>query len=85
MHFFDSTFKNSLTFALYANTMPNGTGEVAEVLYYSRDSYEIVRKYPHVEVTKFTNRDWTFWDVFLVAPHGRSRTLRPAKGLPFKQ
>ena len=29
MHFFDSTYKNSFTFASYTKTMQNGTGEVA--------------------------------------------------------
>ena len=45
--------------------MQNGVGEVAEVsyCYYSRDSREIVRKFPCMEVEKFTNHDQAFWDV----------------------
>ena len=60
--FFDSTFKNSLTFASYTKTMQNGVGEVAKVsyCYYSRDSYEIVQKFPCMEVAKFTDHDQTF-------------------------
>ena len=46
--------------------MLNGAGEVGEVsyYYYSRDSREIVRKFPCMEVAKFTDRDLTFLDVF---------------------
>ena len=60
--------------------MQNGSGEVAEVLYfyYSRDFGEIVRKFPCMEVAKFADCDWTFWDVLPVAPHGLF--LGPAKG-----
>ena len=56
--------------------------EVAEVsyCYYSRDSREIVRKFPCLEAVKFTDRDRTFWDVLPAAPRGRFRTLHPAKG-----
>ena len=43
--------------------------EVAEVsyCYYSRDSREIVRKFPCLEAAKFTDRDRTFWDVLPAA------------------
>ena len=80
--FFDSTSKNSLTFALNTKTMQMAREVVAEVsyCYYSWDSREIVRKFPCLEAAKFTNRDRTFWDVLPVAPCGRFRTLRPAKG-----
>ena len=55
--------------------------EVAEdsYCYYSQDSCEIVRKYPCMEVTKFTNRNGTFWDILPSSPHGRFRTLHPTK------
>ena len=58
-----------------------GAGKVAEVLYcyYSRDSCEIVRKLPGMEVTKFTNRNQTFWDILPSSPRRRFRKLRPAK------
>ena len=56
--------------------------EVAEVsyCYYSWDSREIVRKFPCLEAAKFTDGDQTFWDVLPVAPCGRFRMLRSAKG-----
>ena len=56
--------------------------EVAEVsyCYYSRDSREIVRKFPCLEAAKFTDSDWMFWYVLRAAPRRRFRTLRPAKG-----
>ena len=56
--------------------------DVAEVSYsyYSRDSREIVRKFPCLEAAKFTDRDQTFWDVLPAAPRRRFRMLRPAKG-----
>ena len=81
--FFDSTLKNSLTFALNTKTMQMAREEVAKVLYcyYSRDSREIVWKFPCLEAAKFTDRDWTFWDVLPAALRVRFRTLRPAKGL----
>ena len=46
--FFDSTLKNSLTFASNTKTVQMAREEVAEVsyCYYSRDSREIVRKFP---------------------------------------
>ena len=77
--FFDSTLKNSLTFALNTKTMQMAREEVAEVsyCYYSR---EIVRKFPCLEAAKFTDRDRTFWDVLPMAPRRRFWTLRPAKG-----
>ena len=80
--FFDSTFKNSLTFASNTKTMQMAREEVAEVsyCYYSRDSSETVRKFPCLEAAKFTDRDRTFWDVLPAALRGRFRTLRPAKG-----
>ena len=80
--FFDSTFKNSLTFALNTKTMQMAREEVAEVsyCYYSRDSREIVRKFPCLEAAKFTDPGRTFWDVLPAAPRGRFRTLCPAKG-----
>ena len=80
--FFNSTFKNSLTFALNTKTMQMAREEVAEVSYcdYSQDSREIVRKFPCLEAAKFTDRDRTFWDVLPAAPRGCFRTLRPAKG-----
>ena len=80
--FFDSTFKNSLTFASNTKTMQMAREEVAEVsyCYYSRDSREIVRKFPCLEAAKFTDRDRTFWDVLPAAPRGRFQMLRPAKG-----
>ena len=79
---FDSTFKNSLTFASNTKTMQMAREEAAEVsyCYYWRDSREIVRKFPCLEAAKFTDRDRTFWDVLPTAPRGRFRTLRPAKG-----
>ena len=75
-------FRNSLTFTSYTKTLQNGAGEVAGVsyCYYSRDSREIVRKFPCTEVVKFTDGDWMFWDVLPAAPCGRFQTLRPAKG-----
>ena len=80
--FFNSTFKNSLTFASYTKTMQNGVGEVAEVsyCYYSRDSHEIVWKFLCMEVVKLTDRNWAFWDVLPAAPLRRFRMLRPMKG-----
>ena len=80
--FFDSTFKNSLTFASNTKTMQMEREEVAEVsyCYYSQDSRKIVRKFPCLEAAKFTDRDRTFWDVLPAAPCGCFRTLRPAKG-----
>ena len=56
--------------------------EVTEVSYsyYSQDSHEIVRKFPCMEVAKFTNSDQTFWNVLPAAPCGHFRTLRQAKG-----
>ena len=55
--------------------------EVAEVsyCYYPQDSSEIVRKFPCMEATEYTDRDQMFWDVLPVTPRGRFRTLRPAK------
>ena len=46
--FCNSTFKSSLTFALYTKTKQIVRGEVVEAsfCYYSRDSHEIVRKFP---------------------------------------
>ena len=43
----------------------NGRGEVVEVLYcyYSRDSREIVQKFPCIEVAMFSDCNQTFWDV----------------------
>ena len=83
--FFDSTFKNSLTLASNTKTMQMAREEVAEVsyCYYSRDSREIIRKFPCLEAAKFTDRDRTFWDVLPAAPRGRFRTLCPAKGKLF--
>ena len=80
--FFDSTFKNSLTFASNTKTMQMAREEVAEVshCYYSWDCREIVRKFPCLEAAKFTDRDQTFWDVLPVAPRLSFRTLRLAKG-----
>ena len=80
--FFDSTFKNSLTFASNTKTMQMTREEVAEVsyCYYSRDSLVIVRKFPCLEAAKFTDRDRMFWDVLPADPRGRFWTLRPAKG-----
>ena len=56
--------------------------EVAEVsyCYYSRDTREIVRKFPCMEAAKFTDRDLMFWDVLPVAPRRRFQMLRLAKG-----
>ena len=56
--------------------------EVAEVsyCYYSRDSCEIVCKFPCIEAAKFTDRDWTSWDGLPVGARRRFWTLRPAKG-----
>ena len=59
--------------------------EVAEVsyCYYSRDSREIVRKFPCLEAAKFTDHDRTFWDVL---PRGPARTfsdVAPGKGLTY--
>ena len=81
-HFFDSTLKNSLTFTSNTKTMEMAREEVVEVLYcyYSRDSREIVWKFPCLEAAKFTDRDQTFWDVPPAATCRRFRTLRPAKG-----
>ena len=80
--FFDSIVKNSLTFALNTKKMQMAREEVAEVsyCYYSRDSCEIVRKFPCLEAAKFTDRDRTFWDILPVNPRGRFRTLLPANG-----
>ena len=80
--FFNSTLKISLTFASNTKTVQMAREEVAEVsyCYYSRDSREIVRKFPCLEAAKFTDRDRTFWDVLPTAPRGRFRTLRSAKG-----
>ena len=80
--FFDSTFKNSLTFASNTKTMQMAREEVAEVsyCYYSQDSHKIVRKFPTLEAAKVTDRDRTFWDILPADPRGRFRTLRPAKG-----
>ena len=80
--FFDSTFKNSLTFASYTKTMQMAREEVAEVpyCYYSWDSREIVRKFPCLEAAKFTDRDRTFWDILPAALRGCFQTLHPAKG-----
>ena len=66
---FDSTFKISLTFASNTKTTQMAREEVAEVsyCYYSRDSREIVRKFPCLEAAKFTDRDRTFWDVLPAA------------------
>ena len=52
--------------------------EVAEVsyCYYSRDSREIVRKFPCLEAAKFTDRDRTFWDVLPADPRGRCAQQR---------
>ena len=63
--------------------MQNGVGEVAEVsyCYYSQDSRVTVQKFPCMDIAKFTDRDWTFWDVLPVARRGRFWLLRPAKGL----
>ena len=82
MCFFNSTLENSLTFALNTKTMQMAREEVAEVsyCYYSRDSSEIVQKFPCLEAAKFTDHNRTFWDVLPSAPHWRFRTLRPAKG-----
>ena len=33
-----------------------------------------------MEVAKYTDRDWTFWDVLPAATRKRFQTLRPAKG-----
>ena len=73
---------NSLTFASYTKTMQNGVGEVVEVscCYYSWDSREIVRKFPCMEVAKFTDHNRMFWDVLPTAPHRHFQTLHPAKG-----
>ena len=47
--------------------------EVVEVsyCYYSRDSREIVQKFPCIEAAKLTDRNRTFWDVLHAAPRGR--------------
>ena len=80
--FFDSTFRNSLTFASNTKTMQMAREEVAKVsyCYYSQDSREIVWKFPCLEAAKFTDRGRTFWNVLPAAPRGRFRTLHPAKG-----
>ena len=71
--FFDSTLKNSLTFASNTKTMQMAREEVAEVsyCYYSRDSREIVQKFPCLEAAKFTDRDRTFWDLLPADVFGR--------------
>ena len=53
--------KNSLTFASYTKTMQMALEEVAKVSHccYSRDSREIVRKFPCIDTAKFTDRDPT--------------------------
>ena len=81
MRFFDLTLKNSLTFASNTKTMQMAREEVAKVLYcyYSRESREIVRKFPCLEAAKFTDDDRTFWDVLPAALRGRFQTLYPAK------
>ena len=58
--------------------MQTAREEVAEVsyCYYSRDSREIVRKFPCLEAAKFTDRDRTFWDVLPAAPRGRCARQR---------
>ena len=68
--FFDSTFKNSLTFASNTKTMQMAWEEVAEVsyCYYSRDSREIVWKFPCWKQRS------------LPITTGCFRTLCPAKG-----
>ena len=55
--FFDLTLKNSLTFASDTKTMQMAWEEVAEVsfCYYSRDSCEILWKFPCLEAVKFTD------------------------------
>ena len=82
MRFFDSTIKNSLTFASNTKTMQMARDEVAEVsyCYYLWDSCEIVQKFPCLEAVKFTDRDRTFWDVLPLAPRRRFWTLCAAKG-----
>ena len=56
--------------------------EVAEVLYcyYSRDSREIVQKFPCIEAAKFTDCDRMFRDVLPAALHTFSDVV-PGKGL----
>ena len=63
--------------------MQISAGEVAEVLccYYSQDSHEIVRKFSCVEVAKFADHDWTFWDVFARGPMWTFSDSVPYKGL----
>ena len=80
--FFDSTLNNSLTFASNTTTMQMAREEVAEVsyCYYSRDSREIVQKFPCMEAAKFTDHDRTFWDVLPAALHKRL-DIAPGKGL----
>ena len=56
-----------------------GSAEVSHY-YYLQDSHEIVLKFPCMEVAKFTDRDWTFWDVLPAAPRRRFQMLRLAKG-----
>ena len=73
MRFFDSTLKNSLTFASNTKAMQMAWEEVAEVsyCYCSRDSREIVRKFSCIGAAKFTDRDGMFWDVLPAAPRRR--------------
>ena len=65
----------------------NGVGKVAEVsyCYYSRDSHEIVWKFPCMEVAKSTHRDWTFWDVFACGPARTFSETAPCEGLMSQQ
>ena len=81
-HFFNSTFKNSLTFASYKKTMQMAGEEVAEVLYcyYSWNSHAIVQKFPCIEAANFTDHNRTFCDILPAALRGHFRTLHPAKG-----
>ena len=76
--FFDSTFKNSLTFTSNTKTMQMAREEVVEVsyCYYSWDSRETVWKFPCLEAAKFTNRDRMFWDVLPAAPRRRCARQR---------
>ena len=62
-HVSSTQLSKTLTFASYTKTMQNGAGEVVEVsyCYYSRDSHEIIQKFPCMEVAKFASHNWTFW------------------------
>ena len=82
MRFFDSTLKNSFTFASNTKTMQMAREEVAEVsyCYYSRDSREIVRKFPCLEAAKFTDRDRTIFGHSACGPARTFLDVAPGKG-----